>query len=133
MNAFCSHAGGGCGPFFRRKGLRRVTPRRPYFRLSSARGHRRDHVRSSIEAKRFTGKTLHLTACILGIDSADGHRTAVMIPEGATVQAASDPTQSDIRLVDVLWDGRTLAVFAEDLFQRGKEIKSVKASRSASA
>jgi hypothetical protein len=133
MNAFCSrHAGGGSRPFFSEKGPSEGQPP-PAFQIVFSAWPPKDHVRSSIEAKRFTGKTLQLTACILGIHSANSHRTAVMIPEGATVQAASDPSQSDIRLVDVLWEGRTLAVFAEDLVQRSKEVKSVRGSRSASA
>ena len=57
---------------------------------------------------------------------------AVMIPEGATVQVVSEPL-ADTRMVDVVWEGRLLAVFAEDLVQRAKEVSSVKDDRSASA
>jgi len=67
-----------------------------------------------------------LTVSILGIDSVGVQRTAVMIPEGATVELVPGPSADD-RMVDVLWQGRTLAVFAEDLFQRGKGVKSVSA------
>jgi hypothetical protein len=44
-----------------------------------------------------------------------------MIPEGAIVQMASGPL-ADTRMIDVLWEGRTLAVFSEDILQRGKEL-----------
>jgi hypothetical protein len=67
-----------------------------------------------------------LTVSILGIDSVSGQRTAVMIPEGATVQVLHG-SPADARMVDVLWQGRTLAVFAEDLFERGQDANSVSA------
>jgi hypothetical protein len=63
-----------------------------------------------------------LTASILGIDSVKGHRTAVIIPEGATVELVHGPP-GDARMVDVLWQGRTLAVFGEDLSERGQNVK----------
>jgi hypothetical protein len=56
----------------------------------------------------------------------DGQRTAVMIPEGATVRVVPGPL-ADVRMVDVLWEGRTLAVLAEDLSNRGEEVKSLSA------
>jgi hypothetical protein len=65
-----------------------------------------------------------LTGSILGIDSVGGQRTAVMIPEGATV-AVLPVLPAEARLVGVLWNGRTVAVFAEDLRQRGKDVKAV--------
>jgi len=37
-----------------------------------------------------------------------------MIPQGATVKAVYR-SAVDARMVDVLWQGRTLAVFVEDL------------------
>jgi hypothetical protein len=46
-----------------------------------------------------------------------GQRTDVMIPEGATVEVVHG-SYVDARKVDVLWQGRTLAVFAEDFFER---------------
>ena len=68
-----------------------------------------------------------LTASVLGIDSVNGQRTAVMIPEGATVELVA-ASSADARMVDVLWNGRTLAVFAEDLFERGRDVKSASKS-----
>ena len=79
----------------------------------------------------LTGKSLRLTSSLLGIQSADGQRIAVMIPEGATIQVVSGPL-ADTRMVDILWEGRNLAVFAEDILQRGKEVRSVNDKRSAS-
>ena len=71
-----------------------------------------------------TENTRQLTASILGIDSVNGQRTAVMIPEGATVTVLP-VLPAEARMVGVLWNGRTVAVFAEDLGQRGKDVKAV--------
>ena len=67
-------------------------------------------------------RSLRLSSGILGIQSTGGQRTAVMIPEGAIVQVVSGPL-ADTRMIDVLWEGRTLAVFAEDILQRSKEVR----------
>ena len=67
-----------------------------------------------------------LTASILGIDSVKGQRTAVMIPEGATVEVVHG-SPAGARMVDVFWQGRSVAVFAEDLFERCIHVKSVSA------
>ena len=66
-------------------------------------------------------RSLRLSSSILGIQSTGGQRTAVMIPEGAIVQVVSGSI-ADTRMVDVLWEGHRLAVFAEDILQRGKEV-----------
>ena len=80
----------------------------------------------------LTGKSLRLNAPILGIQSVDGQRTAVMIPESATVQVVSGPHPQD-RMVDVLWEGQTISVFAEDIWERTKEARTIRDERSASA
>ena len=78
------------------------------------------------------GTLLHLTASTIGLDSVNGQRRAVMIPEGATVRVIRQ-SHSEDRMIDVDWEGRAFAVFAVDLAERGKEVKSVKDGRSASA
>ncbi|HEY7336234.1 MAG TPA: hypothetical protein VH639_15195 [Bryobacteraceae bacterium] len=57
----------------------------------------------------------------LAIDAADGNRVAVTIPAGNIVKVVAGPSDGD-RLVDVLWNGRTLVMFAIDLKQRGTEL-----------
>ena len=32
-------------------------------------------------------------------------------------------------MIDVVWEGRTLSIFTEDLFQRGKEVQNVREAR----
>ena len=77
-------------------------------------------------APKIKGTVVRLTAGILGIYDGEGQRTAIMMPEGATVRVVSGQV-ADSRMVDVIWEGRTLAVFAEDLSERGKEVVSTSA------
>jgi hypothetical protein len=71
-----------------------------------------------------TGKHLQLTADILGTHAVDKVHTAEMIPQGVTVQVVSG-LLADNRTVVVAWEGRMLAVFAEDLFERSIEVQTV--------
>ena len=78
------------------------------------------------------GTMLYLNASMIGLDSINGQRTAVMIPEGATVRVIR-ALRPDDRMIDVEWEGRAFAVFAVDLEERGREVLSVRQGRSASA
>ena len=56
----------------------------------------------------------------LAIGDANGKRVAVRIPAGETVELIADPSP-EIKMIDVLWEGRTVAMYAIDLKQRGIE------------
>ena len=72
----------------------------------------------------FTGKRFRLTASILAVNVADHIRSSsINIPVGAILEVMSGPTAGD-GMMDVLWDGRTVAVFSVDLNVRGTEILS---------
>jgi hypothetical protein len=53
----------------------------------------------------------------LGIDGGDQQRKMVMIPEGSRITVAEAKVGS--RLITVLWEGRRVLIFAEDLDERG--------------
>ena len=74
----------------------------------------------------------------MALDVVEGKRVAITVPAGSTIKVVSGPTSESDRLVDVVWSGRTVAVFAYDVTVRGTEIKdpgseSPKPSRSARA
>ena len=46
----------------------------------------------------------------------------VMVPTGAVVTVLGGPRPDDMRMVDILWDKRTLVMFATDILERGEEI-----------
>ena len=78
----------------------------------------------------FTGKRFRLSASTLGILSANGERIAVQILKDAVVEVTSGPRPDDQRMVDVVWEGKTLTMFAQDIRDRGEELKSKSATKS---
>jgi hypothetical protein len=56
----------------------------------------------------------------LAIGDANGKRVAVIIPAGDTVELSADPGPKN-KMIDVLWQGRTVAMHVVDLKQRGVE------------
>ena len=76
----------------------------------------------------FTGKRFRLNAPTLGILSGDGERIAVQLPKDAIVEVTSGPRQDDQRMVDVVWEGKALAMFAQDIRDRGEQVKGKSAT-----
>ena len=59
-----------------------------------------------------------LEKATLAIGDMNGKRVAVTIPAGDTVKLIADPSPGN-QMVDVLWEGRAVAMYAIDLKQRG--------------
>ena len=55
----------------------------------------------------------------------ESRRKAVTIPVGAIIKVVSEPTGDGIgdQMVNVLWDDKTVAMFAIDVDVRGTEIE----------
>jgi hypothetical protein len=70
----------------------------------------------------FSGRSFRLTHETIAISEAKGKREAITIPEKAIVKVISGPTSERDRMVDVLWDGQVVVMFAVDLIARGEEI-----------
>ena len=70
----------------------------------------------------LTGKHFRLKVPTLGLTLIDEKRIAVPIPAEAIVVVTSGPRPDDMRMVDVLWDGQMLTMFAQDLQRRGEEV-----------
>jgi len=70
----------------------------------------------------FTGNRYRLTAPILAVSVLNHTKgSSVNIPVGAILEVISGPEDGD-GMMDVLWEGRTVAVFSIDLNVRGTEI-----------
>jgi len=54
----------------------------------------------------------------MALDITDGKRVAVTVPTGAVIKVVSGPTGDGDRLVDVVWDGHTVTMFAFDVTVR---------------
>jgi hypothetical protein len=65
-------------------------------------------------------RRFRLIKTTLAIGDMDGKRVAVRIPAGDIVKLVADPSPGN-RMVDVLWEDRTVAMYATDLKQRGTE------------
>jgi hypothetical protein len=74
------------------------------------------------------GKRFRLTTSTLGILSANGERIAVQILKDAIAEVTSGPRPDDQRMVDVVWEGKTLTMFAQDIRDRGEEVKGKSAT-----
>jgi hypothetical protein len=59
----------------------------------------------------------------MAIDVVDSKRVMVTVPAGAVIKVVSGPTGEGDRLVDIDWEGRTVAMFKVDVNVRGIEIK----------
>lgn len=83
------------------------------------------HLHHSIKDNRpamLTGKRFLLKATTLGIETIGTQRDAVQIPPGETVTVVSGPTSDDSRMLDVLWNGRSIVMFVDDIQTRAREI-----------
>jgi len=76
----------------------------------------------------LTGKRFRLERPTLAIDGTNGKRQSSFVPAGAVVKVVSGPTSPGDRMVDVLWDGKIVTMFAIDVNGRGTEIVDESAS-----
>jgi hypothetical protein len=76
----------------------------------------------------LTGKRFRLNAPTLGILLGDGERIAVQLPKDAIVEVTSGPRPDDQRMVDVVWEGKALAMFVQDIRDRGEQVKGKSAT-----
>ena len=70
----------------------------------------------------LTGKRYRLERPTLAIHSTNGKRESLYVPAEAIVKVVSGPTSTGDRMVDVLWDGKIVTMFAIDVNIRGTEI-----------
>jgi len=57
----------------------------------------------------------------------DGALHGVRIPDGAIVTVRKKQRIDGERMIDVLWNGRVVAMFVEDLQARGEEVRDAEA------
>ena len=77
----------------------------------------------------LAGKRFRLKTRTLGLALIDDKRVAIPIPAESIVFVSGGPRPDDMRMVDVLWEGQTVVMFAEDVQKRGEEITTKAASR----
>ena len=68
----------------------------------------------------FTGRKYRLSNPTLALELVDGKRTAVTVPADAVIEILSGPIhRTEDALVKILWQGKTLNMFALDVEIRG--------------
>jgi len=72
----------------------------------------------------FKGKRFRIKTTTLGIAAVRNQRIPVAVPADATVEVISH-THSN-RMIDVVWEGENLKMFAQDIRERGEEITDSK-------
>jgi hypothetical protein len=71
----------------------------------------------------MSGRTYQLKSPAWGIFTLGGQKSPVVIPTGGTVQVIAADTNGN-RLVDVMWEGKTIMMFTTDLQDRGELVSS---------
>ena len=67
----------------------------------------------------FSGEKFRVATTTLGVDSSTGeHGVTVIIPADAIIQVLNAPRLDDTQMVDVLWEGRPLTMFVQDILRR---------------
>ena len=65
------------------------------------------------------GEKFRVVTPTLGVDSSTGeHRVTVILPADAVIQVMSVPRLDDTQMVEVLWEGRPLTMFVQDVLGR---------------
>ena len=71
----------------------------------------------------LTGKKFKLESSTLALTIIDGKQKAVTVPLGTEIKVISVPTNDQDQMVEVLWDEKTVLMFAVDVDVRGTEIQ----------
>ena len=58
---------------------------------------------------------------ILGLESIDGKPTAIVVPADAIIEELSEIPETN--RIDILWNGKVLTMFVQDVRERGEEIR----------
>ena len=70
----------------------------------------------------FSGEKFRVVTALMGVDYAGDHRVTVIIPADAIIQVVSGPRLDNTRMVDVLWEGRPLTMFVQDILGRCQRV-----------
>jgi hypothetical protein len=77
-------------------------------------------LNESVEAN-MVGKHFRLNIDLFSLELPN--RVPVLLPHGTVVSVTKEPNENDHRMVDVLCQGRTLAMYALDLQLQATEVK----------
>ncbi len=73
----------------------------------------------------LAGKRFRLRTPTIGVDKTGESKIAVTIPAGVTIEIVRGTSPND-SMVDVVWNGRTMVMFIQDIQERGEEVTNQK-------
>ena len=76
----------------------------------------------------LTGQRFKLRKSALAIEIVNGMRLRVTIPTRTILKVIAGPMDGE-QMVEVLWEGKRVSMFAVDLISRGTELRAEKLPR----
>ena len=70
----------------------------------------------------FSGEKFRVVTPLIGVDYTGEHGVTVIIPADAIIEVVSGPRLDNTRMVDVLWEGRPLSMFVQDILGRCQRV-----------
>ena len=70
----------------------------------------------------LTGKLLRLNRATVALQTIQGIRRVMTVPEGAILKVVAEACATPEATVDVLWEGKTVQMFSVDVETRGMEL-----------
>jgi hypothetical protein len=70
----------------------------------------------------FSGTKFRATTALIGVDYTGEHGVAVTVPADSLIQVVSGPRLDNVRMVDVLWEGKPLTMFVQDILGRCQKV-----------
>lgn len=70
----------------------------------------------------FNGAKFRIVTALIGVDYTGDHGVAIIIPADALIEVVSGPRLDNTRMVDVLWEGRPLTMFVQDILGRCQRV-----------
>jgi hypothetical protein len=71
----------------------------------------------------LTGRRFKLKTPTIALDLVDGKRRAITVPAGTVIKVVRGPAADGGKLIDVVWDGHPIIMFACDVSTRGVELQ----------
>jgi hypothetical protein len=72
----------------------------------------------------FSGERFRIVTALIGVDYTGDRGVTVIIPADATIEVVSGPRLDNTRMVDVLWEGRPLSMFIQDILGRCQRVSA---------
>jgi hypothetical protein len=70
----------------------------------------------------FSGEKFRVVKALIGDDYTGVHEVTVVIPDDGIIQVVGGPRLGHTGMVDILWEGRPITVFVQDIQGRYQRV-----------